>query len=295
MQSRSQKATYILVPNWTFVPGGPISLGNIIADPFRPHLVLSKAPPSSPHVQRVPQKDWQFGRSSSNSVSTSLWASFAELVSLRLGGSTTRVRDENYSMRELETAYYSDWLDMSTHIKERVNKDPVVREVMRFDNPFSKPVWMVTGIKIARGFRLSSGRERANGVDIEASAPVVVAPVSVGAGVGVEVKRKKDLKFESETDIVFAYQLLKIAPKGWKGKKLEMKEHFAGAAFLSDAGPKEQEVEVEEDLAEVDDLDDFGRDFAQYAKTGDEGEYVCVVAEADSDDEDSDSESDSDG
>ncbi|KAK6359285.1 hypothetical protein TWF696_000447 [Orbilia brochopaga] len=293
MHSRTQKATYILVPNWTFVPGGPIALGNIIADPFRPHLVLSKAPPSpSPDVQRVPQKDWQFGLSQGHNVTTSLWASFADLVSLRLGGSTTRVQDENYSMRELETAYYSDLLGLSSHIKERVNKDSAVREVMRFDNPFSKPVWMISGIKIARGFTLSSGRERANGINLEAGGPAVV-PVSVGAGVGLEVKRKKDLRFQSETDIVFAYQLLRIAPKGWKDKRIEMREHFIGAAFLSDKGPDQQDVEVEEDLVEVDDLEGMGRDFAQYGKTANEGEYVCVVAEADSDD-DSDESSDDD-
>jgi hypothetical protein len=40
--------TYLLAPNWTFRPGGSIALGNIIANPLKPHIVLTKPDPDAP-------------------------------------------------------------------------------------------------------------------------------------------------------------------------------------------------------------------------------------------------------
>lgn len=51
--------TYLLAPDFTYLPGGSIALGNIIADPLSPSRVLSFANPGNdriplPEIKTVP-------------------------------------------------------------------------------------------------------------------------------------------------------------------------------------------------------------------------------------------------
>jgi hypothetical protein len=76
-----------------------------------------------------------------------------------------------------------------------------------------KPVYMITGLKIAKGFALKGKDSTTSGFTAEGGAQV--APnVSVGAKAKVSTKDSISDQFESENDIIFAYQLLKIKPKG---------------------------------------------------------------------------------
>ncbi|RYO92387.1 hypothetical protein DL766_000357 [Monosporascus sp. MC13-8B] len=274
-----ENPTYILAPNWTFVPGGPIALGNVIADPSRPHIVLKKPPKNpatQPSVQQVSEKNWRLHLSSQLNLSASLWAQFVELVGLKLGASHGRHARASYSMRELETVYYVEMPD-SAFVKELI-KDPAVHELMRLDNPFSRPVYMVTGLKISRGFVLSVDKSGDNSGGLGASGPA--GPATAGGGVDISVKSEKGLGFESGNDIIFAYQLVRIAPKGWKEKTFKLREYAPSAAFLSDGDDKdEQEMEVESDFLEMQDLEDPGMGFSSTKVLNGSMEYSCIAFE----------------
>jgi hypothetical protein len=84
---------------------------------------------------------------------------------------------------------------------------------MRLDSVLCKPVYMITGLKIAKKFALKGENSKDNSVDVEGG--VEGTPeVSIGGKVEASKKKKTLDEFESENNIIFAYQLLKIRPKG---------------------------------------------------------------------------------
>ncbi|KAI8955495.1 hypothetical protein F4801DRAFT_529590 [Xylaria longipes] len=290
--------TYLLAPNWTFIPGGPIDLGNIVADPFRPHLVLSRPPSESdedkkeaarlPSTQRHTEGNWRLALGSSRNLTVGLWAKFVDVVGVRLGAERSRLLDTSYAMDSLETVYFTD-LPSPDYICQRVAAHPGLREIMRLDNAYSRPVYMVTGLKIARGFSLSVGSSSAT----SASAEVGGGDGEVAAGGQFAASREKrgQLDFSSTSDIVFAYQLMRIAPKGWKQKRFKISEFHSAAAFLSDDnddhGPEQEQFEAEWDFPDVPELKDLDTEFSEMKIVGgdtENTEWTCISFEDDEDD-----------
>ncbi|KAI1320649.1 hypothetical protein F5Y16DRAFT_82320 [Xylariaceae sp. FL0255] len=297
-----QNPTYLLAPNWTFVPDGPIALGNLIADPFRPHIALKKAPIQDdgttdnttttallpPAIQRVSEEKWRLHLGTKLNLSTSLWANFTQLISAKVSGKHAKHTSITYSTRELETVYYTE-LPSAAFINS-LTKDPVVHDLMRLDNPFSRPVYMITGLKIAKGFALEAQTSRENGGEVGASGPVGgPVPVSVGAEIGISVGNDEKGSFKSGTDIIFAYQLVRLAAKGWKEKALSVSEYAPSAAFLSDNSGgggnggmgKEESMEIEWDFLEMEDLEDPGTDFSTSTVQNGQEEITCIAFEED--------------
>lgn len=80
---------------------------------------------------------------------------------------------------------------------------------------------------------------------------------SVGAKVDVETKTSLLDRFEAANNIIFAYQLLRIKPKGWgKNQTLQTEDFHHKEAFLGDGDEEEEEgeIEMETDAATVDDV-----------------------------------------
>jgi hypothetical protein len=71
---------------------------------------------------------------------------------------------------------------------------------------------MITGLKIAKKFVLKGEKSKNDGVDVEGRGEVT-PQVSIGGKVEASKAMNSD-GFESENDIIFAYQLLKIKPRG---------------------------------------------------------------------------------
>ncbi|KAK3384172.1 hypothetical protein B0T24DRAFT_74185 [Lasiosphaeria ovina] len=236
--SSVQNPTYLLAPNWDFRPGGPIALGNIVADPFRPHKVLSRAAGPLPLTETILHADWSLRTGSARSVHASIWAVFFDAVGVDLLAARSQATVDNYSMRELETTYFVD--DPPTEdIVKRIKDDPKVSKLMRLDSVFCRPVYMITGIKTAKGFMLRSERSANVIVDGAVSAPVAAGGPSVGGGAGVSAETSLAHGLTSPQDIVFAYQLLKISPRGWNKKTFKLSEYQSKATFLSDDATEE--------------------------------------------------------
>ncbi|KAH0559858.1 hypothetical protein GP486_003623 [Trichoglossum hirsutum] len=249
-----QNPTYLLSPSWTFRPDGPILLGNIIVDPFRPHRVLKKPDPAKPLPERITstEKNWRLAAEKASHISVSVWAQFLENVHLKLGANRETAKSGKFVMESLDTVYLKD--EPSIEDIDELVKDPKLQKFMRLDSLLCSPVYMVTGLKIAKGFQFTQTDTVKQGATAEASGSVTPS-ASVGGSIDASTETSSSSGFESANDIVFAYQLLRIKPKGWRKKTLQVSEFQPKAAFLSDKDNSEDEpVVVEKDLVSAADL-----------------------------------------
>lgn len=117
---------------------------------------------------------------------------------------------------------------------------------------FRQPVYMVTGLKIAKGF---AGKREAGGrttgtVEGGGAVPTPAGDVAIGASVSGGKDAEERDEWKAGGDIVFAYQLLKIELKGWKSKRLNIDEFRHKAAYLG----------FDDDDSDNEDEDDRGND-----------------------------------
>ncbi|KAB2573014.1 hypothetical protein DBV05_g8307 [Lasiodiplodia theobromae] len=268
--------TYLLAPNFNFRPDGPIALGNIIADPFQPHRVLTKANTGTAQteVETVFEDDFVTHRGAGQGVSVSVWAQFLANVGINLGTDFSKETNTEYNMTSLKTTYFkSEPSEQELH--QRVNV-PRVRNVLQSGHIRSCPVYMVSGIKIAENFEMATKRSVHKGINAGASAPVAEG-VSLGGNVELTRDQSQRDSFRARQDVVFAYQLLEIRLKGWKEKTLETKEFRSKAAFLGDKDEKEPEIEVEVADATANSFSALDRkDISPKAVEVSDGEEACV-------------------
>ena len=248
--SNVQNPTYFLSPNWNFPPGGRIAIGNIIRNPLKPHLFLTRSTNRPQPTTSSLERHWRLSLETATTKTLTLWGAFLEKIRLGTTAQQDRLKNGRFTMESLETIYLSE--DPSPEeIKARCN-DPLVREYMRLDSLLCSPVYMVTGIKVAKGFKLEGEKSSSASIRFEGG-----GEVSQEAGIGIKAnaattKRERITdEFESDSDIVFAYQLMKITPKGWrKEKRLKTSEYQHRQAFLQDEKEAEEE-EVEVEIGEV--------------------------------------------
>lgn len=206
--------TYVLSPNFTYHPNTTFRLGDIIADPADPTRPLSNYPGDlDADTERHVDFDATVGRQTTQSLHGGLWARFLETINTKLdGGASTDVLQE-YTMDSLETVYFKK---QPTDEEAAVRiKSPRVQAAINAGILYKQPVYMITGLKIAKGFRLNSRNSvtRQGNVAVE-------APLSTEVTAGLEIgSSRTDTAYQthrSGSDIVFAYQLHIIASTGWR-------------------------------------------------------------------------------
>lgn len=281
--------TYIRAPNFTLTdsPDSPYHpwLGTIIADPLIPTRSLSKLPTSPAKIVSVKESESSYTRSSGRSLDASIWANFLQFVSANVGGERSKDTSVTYSMSGgLETRYFEPSDD---EVVARITAEPKVRAAMSAGLWGHSPVYMITGIKVAKGFSVSTSSTRTDGGHVGGSAPVTPAgEVSVGGQIGGEKRsgREDFSRMADGVEIVFAYQLHVIAEKGWreKSKRIVSGIHESKAAFLS--REEDNQVDTEEwetSLAYKDDLmlDDEAMDDVQTLELRGENaeEDMCIL------------------
>ncbi|KAI9042926.1 uncharacterized protein KD926_004716 [Aspergillus affinis] len=259
----AQQPTYILAPNFHFKPGtGPIALGNIIADPLRPHRALTTVDATTlkaayPRIETFTDYERSITRGSSRDVSMSVWAEFLNSVSAKVSGSRGSDVQSTYTMDSLESMFFVNDPTLE-EIRSRL-KAPMVQAVTKAGRipGFRTPVYMVTGLMVAKGFSadLENTQRRGGEVELSGNAPSPVGQVGAGAGLARSTSTEKADQWKAGEDIVFAYQLLKIEVKGWKGDRIIYDELRHKSALLSndeeDDTDDEEEEEEEEGLQEV--------------------------------------------
>lgn len=253
--SNVQNPTYFLAPNWTFPPNGRIAIGNIIRNPLKPHLPISKADPKKLGINISTEIDFRLSLETKNTKHLSIWGAFVEKVSLKNIANRERVKNGQFSITSLDTIYLLED-PTAEEIKSRCNQ-PGVREYMRLDSILCSPVYMVTGVKVAKGFKFEGQAAVSDGLEYNIRAEV--APeVSGGVGAGGLRERRVGTGFEADGDIIFAYQLMKIKPKGWtKTKKFTAMEYQHYHALLHDMKNTRECVEGEIERLSLEDLEEL--------------------------------------
>ncbi|WYZ37656.1 hypothetical protein EsH8_II_001162 [Colletotrichum jinshuiense] len=225
--------TYILAPNFTYKPNGPIQLGSIVIDPFRPAKSLSTLK-SPPNFETVVEREHELSRENSRSLNLSIWASFIEAVSSNAGISRSSEGTQTFSIEELETRYLAtEILDNDLELLKRL-KEPRVMAAIKSGLFSNAPVYLITGVKVARGLTVRHGTGRSAGGSMEiGTAAAQAVGVSVGAEVGADRRYGFVSSFKAgDQDVVFAYQVHVVKVKGRKGENATVDIFESDAAFL---------------------------------------------------------------
>ncbi|KAM6529685.1 hypothetical protein FALCPG4_007814 [Fusarium falciforme] len=270
--------TYLLAPNFTLELDGPIRIGNIIADPFRPTKPLS-SPVEPPLTATHTDFDCSFTRESSKSLNGSVWAQFLQTASAKVGGGVSRAVLSEYTMDSLETMRLKQ--DLSDEEAELRAREPKVKAAIESGLSGTAPVYMITGLKIAKGFHINKSATSTREGNLGAGIPIT-EEVSAGADFSTSSSRSTGESLQSGSDIIFAYQLHVIARKGWWKKRVEADVYAPKAAFLNIGKQPGEEVEVAAgtstalDLLEIAEENEDESVQTLEAKDGDE-DCVCIA------------------
>lgn len=227
----SSPRTYLIAPKLQYLPYGPISLGNVIADPLSPHRPITKlAENKRPQVAESTEPGRFIGRTTAIDGRLSFKVQFLQSIGVNTGVEVGKTVRAKYTVDNLRTQYFQGEPALED-VRELCMED-LVKYIIG-SGVRSRPVYMVIGIKIAE--RLKAIREVQNrqGTSLGGSAPVT-AEVSLGAEAGISKERSEADSGTFTNDVVLAYELLQIAQKGWFDTSIGLKEYLPKAGFLRD-------------------------------------------------------------
>ncbi|KAK8102194.1 hypothetical protein PG984_015340 [Apiospora sp. TS-2023a] len=218
--------TWILAPDFTYVPNGPNKLGNIIPDPHRPLKALSTLDLAAPFHTSV-QHDYIRSQDRGRAVHGGLWAHFLQSV-VGISAEANRevgVTDE-YQVDQLETRSLIGHPPVPASEEEKALRarldEPQVRrmtEPRAFGRRRRRRLYMICGLQVRTSVK------RAVGGALSADMPVAPDGVlaSIGGELGASWRHELTQSYRGgEDEVIFAYQLMAIRPKS--RQKLTLKE-----------------------------------------------------------------------
>ena len=190
------------------------------------------------HTVSIQEEESTYTTTKGRSLNASIYATFLQIASVNIGGVSKETGlTEKYSMASgIETRYFEPTDD---EVTARVERSAKVRAAMDSGLFGQKQVYMITGLKIAKGFAYESSTSSSIAGNVGGSMPITPeGEVSLGAEAGASSRKKMQTSYKTgpNTDIIFAYQVHEIATKGWreKSKRIEATVHRSKQAFLGD-------------------------------------------------------------
>ncbi|KUJ11428.1 uncharacterized protein LY89DRAFT_570837, partial [Mollisia scopiformis] len=222
--------TYFLAPTRDSPPSGPIFLGAIIKSPRSPELSLNSKTslllkPLEIHETSTTDTTRQLYRDSKGKVG--IWAEFLSGLPLGLDASVGTNWDNGdftqFKFRELITrSIFPSQGEIAS-----IFTDPPIQTSIK-DSRFRANLYMITGVKIARGADVVIGKMRERGGNLHFGADLT--PVSVPIKVGPDLEGSRghgqSAKEKHAGEFVFAYRLREI--KYRKKAVEEQKEYTKG-------------------------------------------------------------------
>ncbi|KAH7218859.1 hypothetical protein DER44DRAFT_56325 [Fusarium oxysporum] len=273
-------AKYHLAPNFSINPpecGGILELGSII-----PNVTEADNPPLNEecHV-KIPlpklfcshQKGFTLTREQMASGSYGVAAKMLGLEGIggELSWARERSAEDVYTIASLDTIYFSP---SPAYLRESMAKPDVADYVEGSGN---EPVYMVTGLKTARGAAVRMKKDRKwtatgeVGIDLTAATGV---PLELGPKVTISREKRKEMGFEESTDFIVGIRVKKLMYKRhWLLRKMRLgelaaTEHNKGATLV-DNDPVGKTKD--------DDVIDLGGDETE---EGDQGDIADLGEEA---------------
>ncbi|PWY83389.1 hypothetical protein BO70DRAFT_403540 [Aspergillus heteromorphus CBS 117.55] len=226
-QNKSFNDGWLWAPSLNYKPGSSIAVGNIIADPFNPDNVLcsldlSDLPPSVESTQ----EESRCGHQVTHNISLS--GQLNRLFKGKLEEVFTYLNSTIVVKGIVSNCFhkYPSGNELADQLKDQAK----VREAMKLDSTFSKPVYLITGVKFVQTVDVdfvhsawSYGKRRVSRIPLN------------------ECKGDKFARFPHTgvfhgEGIVISYAVVKVVPTGWVEKDLRV-ESFPeeGRAFIDEA------------------------------------------------------------
>jgi len=280
-----ERPTYMLSPNWDILaaPDGPLTLGAIMAnakDPLRELNKGSRIPLADTEITTTHKKPWSFARSNSRSGSVGFWTSLVSIftgVEADTSIEASRSGLRSFSCTDLETRYFQPGF---AYIAKAL-KAPFVSTFLSNNgwwNP--KPLYMVTGVKIARGAQVEAGKggSLAWKVKLGVDGTAVGAPVSLGPEASYKTEDELKETFTAMDDFVVAYRLIRIKAKSKTADDFREEDYNKWALFSDEEIVND--AQIEEDLKR-----DFEIEYLSHAQSDSSFENTpTVVLKLDEDD-----------
>ncbi|KAJ0386098.1 hypothetical protein COL922a_005006 [Colletotrichum nupharicola] len=271
--------TYFLAPNFDYPPGSSILLGSLISNPLTPHRALAQLK-KWPDVTTIVGSETVITRGRGNGVNVSLDAQLLEAVGAKIGGGVEKSQATEYRMSALKTEFFTRDPE-EDETRQLVANCPRARKIL-IDAPAWRPgkLFIITGLKIAQEFSVSSTTTGRREGDVESAVPVLAAAgLSVQAGIGGFSERSEGMSLKAVGDRILAYRLAKISLKGLKRKVLELDE-YRSKDVEKMLGHKKDEIQ-EQSLSDIEVIDTLEDDFDSDEE--DEMDPVEVITEVDTD------------
>ncbi|EHK47195.1 hypothetical protein TRIATDRAFT_90783 [Trichoderma atroviride IMI 206040] len=229
---------------------------------------------------------------SGNTVNAGIHAKFLSFAGTSINFANNAHVVESFDIDTLETRRLKrepqdDDEDLLARLQE-----PKVQAAIRGGLYGARPIYIISGLKIARGLSVQREESKSTHRSMGGTVPIIEG-ISVGAGMGGEKRfgTSSTFKVAPEEDIILAYQVHKIKPKSRKVTKASVNVYETSSAFLhgddENSGFKGVEVvSVSADslLSEDEDDDDGEKDEAegQYLelKGGNDGEYYVYMGQS---------------
>lgn len=231
-------------PNWEiWAYTDVVVLGRLITNPKDPESQVFRAGVLIPEKTYEGAKvGWQMVYDSTIGGKIGLWAKCMQIVTGGLTLAHIRSLAAKLEFEFLRTRYF---LPDKDYIKNVV-QDPGVQAHFKTTHR-RKPIYLITGIKIAENPKetLHVGRENELTSELKADATSFGAPVEAGPEGSGTSKRNMTITTKASNDYIFAYSLMRISVKHdrYDEETIKSEPYIKGAAFgLTDA---EKAVEYE--------------------------------------------------
>jgi hypothetical protein len=267
------KHTYLPAPNFHTPPPPrcPVALGQILVNPADPLYTLNAgkvvAPLDSQEIEALPAKGFTATRSQLREHDFKLWANLASLFPVGGGAaaSSTASAEDVFTIGRVDTTFF---IPSQAYLEASVNA-PEVRRYLD-GSRWRKPLYMVTGIKVARNAAVASSGAAGSSGRVDSQVDGTSAGIPLAAGFAGRARREdaRSTSFRS-AGFLLAVELRKI--KYRKGKLTESKPHTKGAMFeagKSQKGAAEPGDDVVVDSLEQDGVAPAGFEDQRFGATG---------------------------
>jgi hypothetical protein len=237
---------WFLIPDFDFPADGPLVLGAIINNPLLPNRIINEdsiadLPASSKRITH--KKDWKHTVEIEQDGRIGILARFlGGLLGEGLGGNFDERTINEYDIEDLETTHFSP---TESYVNDAVGAVDV-QDFLK-GSRFKFPVYMITGLKIARGAssQVLIRKRQVRGLHANTTflGMSAVAPVEVDTGnIALRQTRHEESSFKS-SDFVIAYRLNKITFQkvAVQGPNVKQEEFVKGAML----GHENRKVEAE--------------------------------------------------
>ena len=235
------KKTYFLAPNFDYPPSSNVSLGRIWTDPSDPGTCINPDGPlpfpSNMQVQHGYKTDWRNKISGEHKGLIGVWARFLQIVGLDAEAHVTwrSSKGATYDFKKLDTDFIDPTLE---YYKSSVVVPSVAGHII--DTKFTKPIYMITGVRIARGAEVEQAhsKEAETHLKIGVDGTTAGSPVTAGPELNISSSAAESTSSKGSSDFVYAYRLREIY---YSKGRLRHREHNKGATLQGLGGSSTEE------------------------------------------------------